>query len=169
MAVRLLYALPLALLFMTMSDQWTLGGLLVGYAAGVGILLIVGGELPSRVKWGRLPLQFVWLVIYIVRLAWEIMLSSFDVARRVLDPNLPINTGEVVVPLHDDENRIAIAALSAHAITVTPGEMTVDFKTIDGETYMVVHTLDVDATSKNGEREQIKRSTLLQRIMGDDD
>lgn len=166
MLLRLIYALPFTLLFTTMSGEWGVDGFITGYIASLAILFLIG-DLPGRLLWARLPLQLFWMVVYVVRLAWEILLSSFDVARRVLDPRLPINPGEISVPIHDDADRDIVAALSAHAVTVTPGEMVIDFEKRESRAYMIVHTLDVDSSRERANQDQEQRSNLLKRIMGE--
>jgi multicomponent Na+:H+ antiporter subunit E len=157
------FALPLALLFMTLSDQWTWGGFGVGYGVGV-VTLILTSEFTEPINWRRLPTQILGLFLYIIWLGWEILLSGFDVARRVLDPRLPIQPGEMLVSTQDAHNDVAISALSAHAITVTPGEMVTDFTHENGQTQMIVHTLDIEATGEKVDNDQTRRLRFLQRI-----
>ena len=166
MLVRALYAIPLTLLFMSMSDHWGLDGLVVGYLFGFTILLLIGG-IPVGIVWSRLPSQLFWLAVYVFRLAWEIIGSGFDVARRVLDPRLPVNLGELVVPIQDEKGRFVVSALSAHAISVTPGELVIGFKSIGGKHHMIVHTLDMNTSREHIEQIQAKRLKLLKRILGD--
>ncbi|MEQ8676600.1 MAG: Na+/H+ antiporter subunit E [Aggregatilineales bacterium] len=168
MLLRMIYAVPFALIFMTMSNQWEITGLIVGYLFGLATLLLIG-EMPGRIVWGRLPFQLFWLMVYITWLVWEILLSGFDVARRVLDPKLPIHPGELVVPIQDEEERVIVSALSAHAISVTPGELVIGFSVIDGKNHMIVHSLDIDVSRQQVEQSQTKRLKLLKRIMGDRD
>ena len=61
-----------------------------------------------------------------------------------------------------DENDV-IAAFSAHGITITPGELVVDF---DGARTMFVHCLDVEASAQSAPAAQAKRLQLLRRILG---
>jgi len=159
-----LYALPLSLLFVTLSDQWSPEGLIVGYIVSLGVMALTGNP-SEKINLIRLPGLFFWLCVYILRLAWDIFVSGIDVARRVLDPRLPINPGELMVSTQDARQEVLISALSAHAITVTPGEMVEDFEEIDGETHMVVHSLDMDASREKVEHEQTNRLQLLERIV----
>jgi multicomponent Na+:H+ antiporter subunit E len=163
----LFYGIPLSLLFMTLSNQWTIDGFIVGYVTGTVIMLFAVAT-PVKVNWISLPQQLFWLIVYIGRLTWDILLSGIDVSRRVLDPRLPINPGRVVVETHDKDRELIISALSAHAITVTPGEVVEDFEETDKYVRMVVHTLNVDATSNNADNEQLRRMQLLKRIKGGD-
>lgn len=164
----LLYALPLALLFVTLSDQWTLDGFLAGYGLGAAVMLLMAGR-RHRVRWQRLPLQVLWFGVYFVKLSWDIFMSGLDTARRVLDPRLPINPGTVLIPVQDAKRSLWISALSAHAITVTPGEMVEGFTEIDGEPHFVVHTLDVAQTERTGRQAQAARLKMLRRITGEGD
>ena len=186
MLTRLLIALPLSLLFMTVSDQWSIQGFVLGYAIGFGVMLLIG-DIPGETNVVRLPSQLFWLTRYVLRLAWDILLSGFDVARRVLDPRLPINPGELLVSTQDDTQNIILSALSAHSITVTPGEMVEDSVThdvglqeLDGTPtggggrkrknqplFMVVHTLDIDESNSRADREQAQRMRLLRRFVLD--
>jgi multicomponent Na+:H+ antiporter subunit E len=161
MGVVILLAVPLALLFMTLSNQWSLDGFAAGYVVGAAVLSITG-IYPAQTNVKRLPHQLFWLAIYVVQLGWNILLSSIDVARRVLDPRLPVNPGEVVVSTQDKS--MLKAALSAHIITVTPGEMVIDMD--DNE--MVVHTLDVEITQHTINQAQASRLKMLRRILGEE-
>jgi multicomponent Na+:H+ antiporter subunit E len=66
------------------------------------------------------------------------------------------------VPTQDETHSASIAALSAHAITITPGELVVDF---DGAKVMYVHCLDTEATSKTADPAQAARLKLLRRVL----
>lgn len=164
----LLYALPLALLFVTLSDQWTLDGFLAGYGIGAAIMLLLAGR-SHRVRWQRLPAQVFWFGIFIIQLSWNIFMSGFDVARRVLDPRLPITPGIVLIPVQDAKRSVWISALSAHALTVSPGEIVKGFTEVDGEPHFIVHTLDVPQTERTGREAQAARLRMLRRITGEGD
>lgn len=166
MIATLVYAVPLAIIFMTLSDQWSLGGLVTGMVLGAGIvLLLVDRRAPMRP--GQLPSQLFWLLAYVARLALDILLSGIDVARRVLSPRLNVNPGELEVSTQDPANNMLISALSAHAITTTPGEVVEDFAERSGQTTMLVHALEVDASAKSIHQAQTRRLRLLRRIHGD--
>ena len=55
------------------------------------------------------------------------------------------------------------SAFSAHGITITPGELVIDF---DGSRAMYVHCLDVEASAASAPGAQAKRLKLLRRIAG---
>ena len=85
-------------------------------------------------------------------LAWQIALSSIQVARVVFDPRLPVQPGIVRV-----ETKLphTLARLTlAHSITLTPGTVTLD---VDGDD-LIVHTL-----TKAG-AEDIRRGTMTTAV-----
>lgn len=163
MMTKILLALPLAILWMIISGGISLGSLLVGYVLGFAILLVLRIE-NAQVDRRKIPDQIAALLVYIVTLARDIFISSVDVARRVLDPHLPLNPGIIAVSTQDETASDFTAAFSAHGITITPGELVVDF---EGKQTMYVHCLDVAVSSQNAEQAQARRLGLLRRIKGE--
>jgi multicomponent Na+:H+ antiporter subunit E len=161
--VIMLLAFPLAVLWTIVSGSISLDSLLVGYVLGVAILLVMQVR-NVQITWRRLPDQIAAFLVYTLTLARDIVLSSVDVARRVLDPELPLNPGRISVPTQDETESDFIGAFSAHGITITPGELVVDFE--DNRT-MLVHCLDVEASAKIATEAQARRLRLLRRIKGD--
>jgi multicomponent Na+:H+ antiporter subunit E len=158
----LILAFPFAVMWVFVTDRLTLDGFLIGYVLSIAILLALGGQ-HVKVSLRRLPRQCFALLIYTLLLSRDIFLSAFDVARRVLAPRIPLATGIVLVPTQDDD--AVIAALSAHSITITPGELVVDFK---GTENMYVHCLDVYASAAKLNSAQAQRVALFRRILGHD-
>lgn len=155
-------AVPMAVLWVLVCSDPSIGSLVVGYGLGFAILYMLNVcniEIDRR----RLPDQVSALFVYTVTLMRDIWLSSVDVAKRVLDPELPMNPGVIAVATQDETECDFTAAFSAHGITITPGELVVDF---DGSHTMYVHCLDVEASSKNADNAQTKRLKLLNRIKG---
>ena len=162
MPVSLILALPLALTWMLVTGSVSLDSLLVGLVIGVAISVLVRPD-ARAVSWRALPDQLVALVVYSVTLCRDIFLSSVDVAKRVLNPNLPMNPGVLAVSTQDADENDVVTAFSAHGITITPGELVVDF---DGGKTMYVHCLDVEASAQSAPAAQAKRLRLLNRILG---
>jgi len=77
-----------------------------------------------------------YLVIFIKNL----ILSNIDVAKRVIDPKLPINPGivEIKTNLKEDYKKLILA----NSITLTPGTITMD---VQGDS-MFIHWIDVTTT-----------------------
>lgn len=162
MVVTLVLAVPMAALWMAIASNISLGAFAVGYVLGMALLTMLQVS-HVRVDYRRLPDQALALAVYSVTLARDILLSSVDVARRVLDPKLPLNPGIIKVSTQDERESDYVAAFSAHGITITPGELVVDF---DGGQTMLVHCLDTEASRANAEKAQARRLRLLRRIEG---
>jgi multicomponent Na+:H+ antiporter subunit E len=163
MRIFFVFALPMAIVWMGITNQISIENFIVGYVLGFFAIMLTQPR-TMRVSGGRLPGQTLALVIYISLLFRDIFLSGIDVARRVLSPGLPVNPGVVAVPTQDPRRSHTITALSAIVITLTPGELVVEIK--DQKT-MYVHSLDVDLTATTGEQVQARRLKLLNRILGD--
>lgn len=164
MFMTLLFAVPMAAVWMIVTSSVNPGSFVVGFVLGFAILLMLKLE-KVEINYRRLPDQLAALVIYILTLGRDIWISSVDVAKRVLNPNMPMNPGIITVYTQDKDESDFTAAFSAHGITITPGELVVDF---NGSHTMYVHCLDVEASSNNAEAAQSKRLKLLRRIVGKD-
>jgi multicomponent Na+:H+ antiporter subunit E len=149
---------------MIITSDLSPGSFVVGFGLGYAILLAVKLE-NIHINYRRLPDQIASLAVYTVTLGKDIWMCSVDVAKRVLHPNMPLNPGIIRVATQDPDESDFTAAFSAHGITITPGELVVDF---DGCHTMYVHCLDVEASSTNAAAAQAKRLKLLRRIIGRD-
>lgn len=157
-----LLSVPLALLWMVITSGLSLESFGVGYVIGLAVLLLVRPDFQT-LKLGSLPKQVMAFIIYIVTLGRDVVISSVDVAWRVLQPQMPLHPGIIAVATQDMDEDEAVAAFSAHGITLTPGELVLDF---DGSRTMYVHCLDVNASSQNAPGAQTKRLRLLKQILG---
>ncbi len=106
---------------------WTLAPAQV--IAGIVItLLVIGlvGDLFIFKARALNPIRIFWAILYIPYLLWYIIIANFDVAYRVISPEMPIRPGIVKIKtsLTSDIARTALA----NSITLTPGTMTVDIK-----------------------------------------
>lgn len=157
----------MALGWMALTGQLTPAGFIVGYIFGFAILwLIWPANAPMNHK-SRLPSQVFYTIVYAAVLAYDILLSGIDVAKRVLPPTMRINPGIKVISTQDETAHPLISGLSAHSITITPGEMVIDFEPGD-ETRMYVHVLDVDASFPALESDQTARLKRIKKVMGYD-
>lgn len=159
-----LSAAAMAGLWMIVTSSLSPDSFLVGFVLALAILLLIRPE-NTLVDRRRLPDQLAAFAIYLVTLFRDIFISSVDVARRVLSPDMPLNPGIIAVHTQDKDESDLTAAFSAHGITITPGELVVDF---DGSHTMYVHCLDIEASAQNAVSAQAKRLALLRRITGKD-
>ncbi len=159
---RLVMALPLALGWTIYTAQPTPGNLLLGYVFGIAVVGATGFRGDSfRLK--NPPRQLYNLLAYTLYMASEVLLAGIDVARIILSPSLPIEPGLSRVDTQDSTQSELISAASAHGITITPGELVVDFdESPDGVT-MIVHSLNIETSAQQLDADQQKR---LRRILG---
>jgi len=170
MAAVILLALPLSLVFMTLSGEFNVEGLILGYVLSIGVLLVAGAQ-NLDIRFTRFIQQVFYTVWYAVRLAIDIFVSSVNVVRVVLttgDIDKKIDTGVLKISTQDDENNKIVTAISAHGITITPGQLVVDITEEDGETIMHVHNLNVGASRGSIVEDQTKRLRLIKGILGYD-
>jgi multicomponent Na+:H+ antiporter subunit E len=89
----------------------------------------------------------------------DIVRNGIRVARIVLDPRLPIRPGIIAIPA-GMKTELGVA-LSAHAITVTPGEQVAE---IGDDGVMYTHCLDAVTSAEGAEEAQRKRRAMLESI-----
>lgn len=166
----ILSALPLAVVWMILVQNITPQGFVVGYIFGVAVLLLVRQNVRTEretttVNPLKLPGQIFALAWYIVSLSWAVVVSGVHVAWQVIQPEMPIKPDLQTLDTQDETGNPVIAALTAHSITITPGELVVDFEE-DGRT-MIVHSLNIDtSTPEKLETDQTNRLRLFKRIFG---
>jgi len=78
----------------------------------------------------------------------------------VLDPRLPVRPGVIAIPSGTESEWAT--ALSAHAITLSPGAMVME---IGEDGVMYTHTLDADNADESTAELQRLRRNLLERIL----
>ena len=82
------------------------------------------------------PKSIIYSIIYLFVFMRELVISNIDVAKRVIDPKLPIKPGIVKVKTKL-KSKIGKTIL-ANSITITPGTMTTE---INGE-YLYIHWIE---------------------------
>lgn len=155
---NLLLIVPLLLVYLELSSNFELSNVVVGLLIVSGILLLIRPRRRPMV-WHRLPSAIVALIKYVVILAYDLIMSGIQVARIVLDPALPIQQGIVAIP-SECESELG-SALSAHAITLTPGELVIE---MDEQGVMYTHCLDATKSEQYVAEAQKMRRDLLEKI-----
>lgn len=151
--ILLLLPIYLALTANLELSNIILGSLIAGSVAA--LLRPVANPIGLR----RLPGALLALSQYLGLLLIELIVSGLQVARIVLSPSLPIQPGIVAVPLGTDSE--LTTALSAHAISVTPGELVVE---IGDDGVMYTHCLDA-TRPEDARLSAQQRRDLLRRII----
>ena len=89
------------------------------------------------------PVRFLKLLAYVCCIfPIELLKANWDVAKRALNPALPINPGIVKVPseLKSEYGQ----AMLANSITLTPGTITMDIaEDEEGKAWYYIHWIDV--------------------------
>jgi len=159
MSQMLQVSVPLFLVYLALTGNADPANLVVGALVAVGISLLRPKMNLPLLNLKRLP-QFLWAGIrYLFVVAGDVIRGGISTARIVLDPNLPLNPGIIAIP---SGTRSELGtALSAHSISLSPGEMVV---AIDDEGVMYTHCLNVDDSEKMVADAQNLRKNLLSRM-----
>jgi multicomponent Na+:H+ antiporter subunit E len=136
-------------------DELVMGGvvsLVAAIAAGPRLALLSGLRLT--------PLAPLHLLRYLGYFFWQLALSNFDVARRVVSPALPVHPElvEVHTGLTSDLGRM----LLANSITLTPGTLTVE---AEGDR-LLIHWIDSTPGSDLESATRAIAAGFEQRISG---
>lgn len=111
--------------------------LVTGVVLSAVIALFYGKYFVGQVGMFLQPHRYLWGLIYIIIFLWECVKANFDVAYRVIHPDLPIHPGIVKVKLNLKEDMAR--AILANSITMTPGTITVDIQ----DDYIYIHWINV--------------------------
>ena len=123
MLIYLRWIAGLALVYLALTSNLEPSNIVVGLLLAGGVVGLV--RPPQRPTQPRRPLRSaVALVRYVLTLIHDMVVSGLQVARIVLSPSLPIRPGIVAIPA--ETNTELGIALSAHAVSLTPGELVVE-------------------------------------------
>lgn len=153
---------PVILAFTAVYVALTSNAELLNILAGLLIAVVVTALVRPTVRprsAGQSVRAMVAAVRYVGVLIYDLTASGIQTARLVLSPSLPIQPGILRIPSNVDTD--LGAALSAHAITLTPGEMVVE---MDADNNMYTHTLDASKAETYVHDAQEMRRELLDRI-----
>ncbi len=130
----------LAAIWLLWSGHYTT--LILSFGAGsIALVVFLSGRLGVLDEEGA-PVHITFrLLSYLPWLVKEIVVANVDVAKRILDPSLPIQPQWVVT--HGDQQSGLGLTLYANSITLTPGTVSVD---IQGHA-LLVHAIADDAAA----------------------
>lgn len=149
----------LLLLYLALTMNLQLNNILVGLVVAALVAALVGSSVkPLRVQ--RLPALVLAAARYMLIVIVDVVKGGLTVGRIVLDPKLPIRPGIVAIP-SGTESEVA-TALSAHAITISPGEMVIS---IGQDNVMYTHCLDATKAAEYAQEAQRLRRELLCRLV----
>lgn len=141
---QLIKAKGILILFINLLVIWGLLNNSVSFpvwVTGLGIALVVTwlfrrhSTLLADIRLH--PKALLFSLIYIMVFLKELIVSNFDMARRVISPSLPVNPGivEVKTKLRSRLGRMILA----NSITLTPGTFTVEIR----DDSLFIHWIDV--------------------------
>jgi multicomponent Na+:H+ antiporter subunit E len=133
-------------------------GLIVALVLYLLLRPMIGGA--GSLDIARVPLMLLGMLQYLAYVLLDVIKCGINVAKIVLDPKLPIRPGIVAVKSRRPSE--LGTALSAHAITITPGEMVIE---IDDDGTMYTHCLDAVSSGEGADGAQAARNRLLDKIL----
>jgi multicomponent Na+:H+ antiporter subunit E len=154
----LLFAVYLAL-----SGSLDFSNLVIGALVSGGIMgLLKLGQRPDRIQ--HLPKSILTMFEYLGLLVYDIMENGVQVAKLVLSKKIPISPG--IVGVHCGKHSDIISGLSAHAMTITPGEMVI---AMDENDVIYVHVLNSDGADERLIKTLRRHRRMLRVILGEEE
>lgn len=157
--MQLWMIIGLWLVYLALTSNLEPSNLVVGLLIALGLTALLHPD-PYRVRPRRIPGVLWALLRYTAVVGKDVFLGGLQVARFTLDPKLPIHPAVIAIP-SGTESELA-TALSAHAITLSPGAMVME---VGEHGVMYTHTLDVTMPDEAYFELQAKRRELLTRIL----
>jgi multicomponent Na+:H+ antiporter subunit E len=153
------FVIFLTLMYLMLTSNLELLNIISGLVIASGITLLLRPDV-SPISWHRAPRAFLAMAQYIGILIYDILQGGITVAKSVWSRNLKIQPSIIAIP-SGCESELA-TALSAHALSIAPGELVVE---IDADGVMYTHVLDVTHSSEYQEQAQRIRRELLSKII----
>ena len=157
---KIILGIMILLAYLALSTNVSAYNTLFGAVVAAAILKMI----PARaraVQARDVPKGFMALVLYLGLMVKNTVMGGLQVSGMVLSPRLNLKSG--VVAVDPDCDHELGQALSAHAISLSPGELLIETGE-DGTMY--IHSLNVAQTEKVTRVEQKYRQSLLKLIFG---
>lgn len=151
--------LPLFVVYLALTNNLEFSNIVVGIIISILLSLLIPRAGLPPFSLARIPAFIAAGIGYIFVVAWDVIRGGISTARIVLDPSLPLNPGIIAIP-SGSKSELG-TALSAHAITLSPGELVV---AIDAEGVMYTHCLNVDDSQRFIDKAQSMRKNLLSKM-----
>lgn len=158
MSVAVLVVIVLTGVWFLIIGEFSPGQALLGLLFGALFVLATGAGRGRRMAVGGLPRRIGYLAFYLfLLLPYDVVRSNLQMARRLLRRTPLVRPGIVRVPLEDIPK--AAVALEEHGITLSPGQMVVDYARDERTAY--VHLIDVaEAEGREGALWRLYREVL---------
>lgn len=157
--VRVRVILTLLLVYLALTASLAPLNILMGVLVCTAVTFLLPSQHYRQMSWRSWPSANWAFWRYVVMLVRDLVVSGIQVARIVLSPSMSIRPGIIAIPSQTSSD--LATAFSAHAITLTPGELVVE---IDAEGVMYTHCLDVPYSAITLAESQERRRLLLEKI-----
>lgn len=152
------FILFISIIYFFLSANLEILNIILGLLISVGITFLLKPQIkPYSLR--KVPIAFVAMVQYIFILIIDIIKGGIMVAKLAVNPKLRIKPAVISIP-SGCETELA-KALSAHAISISPGELVIE---IDEKGIMYTHVLDERKSFEYRELAQQIRKDLLRKI-----
>jgi multicomponent Na+:H+ antiporter subunit E len=142
-------------MYLALTANLEVSNLVLGLLIAGGLTLLMQPR-RGRFNLRRLPRAVLAVGQYALIVVYDAIKSGLAMARIILDPALPIKPGIIAIP-SGCSSELA-TALSAHSITLAPGEMVIE---ISEDGVMYTHTMDVTHAAEYVADAQRLRRELL--------
>jgi multicomponent Na+:H+ antiporter subunit E len=131
--------------------------LILAFGAVSIVIVMVLAYRMGVVDYEGHPIQLGWrFPVYLFWLLWEIVKANIDVAKRILDPSLPISP--TVFTLKPTQPTELGHVIYANSITLTPGTVTLEVTRDE----LQVHALSQEAADDLAKGEMDRRVTWIE-------
>lgn len=136
MAFQILINIIIAIMWMFLSESYTMPSFIAGYIWGILLVLLLNRFIPGRF-YGIRVFKIIKLALIFLR---ELVSSNLSILKLVYTPKPEIEPGIFALPLEVKSNWEI--TLLAHLITLTPGTLSVAVS--DDNTTLYIHAIDID-------------------------
>jgi len=153
------FVIFLSTIYLLLSSNLEWLNIFTGVVVAIGITLLLRPQLKPF-SWRRAPRALLAMIQYLGIMIYDILKGGIMVAKSVWSRKLDIQPSIIAIPSACDSE--LATALSAHAISISPGELVVE---IDENGVMYTHVLDVTHSGEYQEQAQQMRNELLSKII----
>ena len=151
MATRIFQFLIIFILWLLLTWSLTVQEIIVGVAVALLLSILLSDVFVQGGGKFVQPARYFWFLVYLPLFLYYVFRANFDVAYRVLHPEMPIRPG--IVKVRTTLKSDMAKAFLANSITLTPGTLTVD---IVGD-HLYVHWINIVTEDPQEETEVIVR------------
>jgi multisubunit Na+/H+ antiporter MnhE subunit len=162
MRLAVLIASGLAVVWCFVVGEFSAAMVLTGLAFGAVFVAVTRAGRGRRVALHTLPRRVVFLVAYILFVIWIVIRANLGLARRVLRRR-PVE-GPGIIRARLEDIGYAGMALEEHAMTLSPGQLVVDYG--DDVATIYLHVVDVEESRRDLDTVGRRYRRLLKGILG---